>query len=73
MEKTTWALDPAHSEIQFKVKHLMISNVTGQFNKFTGTAETDGDVFTGAKVHFSAEVNSISTNNDHCFFIFYCY
>ncbi len=64
MEKETWVLDPTHSELQFKIKHLMISTVTGQFNKFSGTIETDGDDFTTAKAHFQAEVNSISTNNE---------
>jgi polyisoprenoid-binding protein YceI len=64
MAKETWVLDPTHSEIQFKIKHLMISTVTGQFNKFSGTVETEEDDFTTAKVHFQAEVNSISTNNE---------
>ena len=64
MANTTWALDPTHSELQFKIKHLMISTVTGQFNKFSGTVETEGDDFTTAKVHFQAEVSSISTNNE---------
>lgn len=63
MTTTKWAIDPVHSEIQFKVKHLMISSVTGQFNKFSGTVETEGDDFTTAKVHFTADINSISTNN----------
>ncbi len=62
--KTTWAIDPTHSEIQFKVKHLMISTVTGQFNKFNATVETEGDDFTTAKVHFTADIDSISTNNE---------
>jgi polyisoprenoid-binding protein YceI len=64
MQKTTWTLDPTHSEIQFKVKHLMISTVTGQFNSFTGTVETDGDDFTTAKIHLTADISSISTNNE---------
>jgi len=64
MANTTWALDPTHSELQFKVKHLMISTVTGQFNKFSSTVETAENDFTTAKVHFEAEVNSISTNNE---------
>ena len=64
MANTTWALDPTHSELQFKVKHLMISTVSGQFNQFSGTVETEDDDFTTAKVHFEAEVNSISTNNE---------
>src|SRR5258708_26782639 len=64
MANTIWALDPTHSELQFKIKHLMISTVTGQFNKFSGTVETEEEDFTTAKVHFQAEVNSISTNNE---------
>ena len=64
MANTTWALDPTHSELQFKVKHLMISTVSGQFNQFSAIAETEEDDFTTAKVHFEAEVNSISTNNE---------
>lgn len=65
MTTSRWSLDPTHSEIQFKVKHLMISTVTGGFNKFTGSVETEGDDFTTAKVHFVADINSINTNNEH--------
>ena len=64
MEKTTWSLDPTHSEIRFNVKHLMISTVTGQFNKFNGTVEMENDDISTAKAHFTAEVNTISTNNE---------
>ncbi len=64
MKTTKWALDPTHSEIQFKVKHLMISHVTGQFNQFTATVETEGDDFSTAKVNFTADISSISTNNE---------
>ena len=64
MANQTWALDPTHSELQFKIKHLMISTVSGQFNDFKATVETDNDDFTKAKVHFEATVDSISTNND---------
>ena len=64
MATTKWALDPTHSEIQFKVKHLMISTVTGSFKKFEGYVETDGEDLTTAKVYFTADVNSIFTNNE---------
>jgi len=64
MSTTKWALDPTHSELQFKVKHLMISTVTGQFNQFSGSVETDEDDFTTAKIDFAADINSISTNNE---------
>lgn len=60
--KTTWAIDPTHSEVQFKVKHLVISTVTGQFNKFEGSIETDSEDFDGASASFSLDVNSIDTN-----------
>jgi polyisoprenoid-binding protein YceI len=63
MKSTKWVLDPTHSELQFKIKHLMISSVSGQFNQFKGTVETSGDDFTTAKVHFEADISSISTNN----------
>jgi polyisoprenoid-binding protein YceI len=65
MEKTTWKIDPTHSEVIFKVKHLMITTVTGQFKNFDLEVETEGDDFTKAgKVHFTADINSISTNNE---------
>lgn len=62
--KTIWEVDPAHSEVQFKVKHLVISTVTGSFNSYEGKVETDGDGFENAKAYFSADINSISTNNE---------
>lgn len=64
MANTKWTLDATHSELHFKIKHLMISTVTGQFNKFNGMIETKGDDLSTAKAHFQAEVNSISTNNE---------
>lgn len=64
MSTTKWALDPTHSELQFKVKHLMISTVTGQFNQFSGTVETEENDFTKARIDFKAEIDSISTNNE---------
>jgi polyisoprenoid-binding protein YceI len=59
--KTKWSLDNGHSEVHFKVKHLVISTVTGTFGKYSADVETDGDDFSTAKIHFSADVNSIST------------
>ncbi len=64
MNTTKWAIDAAHSELHFKVRHLLVSNVTGQFKNFTASVETNGDDITTAKVHFSADVDSISTNNE---------
>jgi polyisoprenoid-binding protein YceI len=62
--KTTnkWVIDPAHSEINFKVKHLVIATVTGSFDKFEGTLESVSDDFSDASITFTAEVNSINTN-----------
>jgi len=59
----TWKIDAAHSEVQFKVKHLLISTVTGQFANFEGTVESANDDFTGASITFEADVDSISTKN----------
>jgi polyisoprenoid-binding protein YceI len=63
--RTTWAIDPMHSEMLFKIKHLVISTVTGSFKKFQGTAITSGNDFNNAKVNFTIDVNSIDTNQRH--------
>lgn len=60
--KTLWAIDPTHSEVQFKVKHLVISTVTGYFKQFEGSLESDGENLNGASIRFSADVESIDTN-----------
>jgi polyisoprenoid-binding protein YceI len=60
---STYKIDAAHSEITFKVKHLMITNVTGNFTKFDATMESAAADFSDAKISFDADVNSISTNN----------
>ncbi len=59
-----WIIDTMHSEVQFKVKHLVISTVTGNFNKFSADLEADKEDFTDAKVNFTADINSINTNNE---------
>lgn len=64
MATTKWKIDPTHSEATFKVKHLMISTVTGKFNVFEGEAESQGDDFEKIKnIQFKADVQSIDTNN----------
>jgi polyisoprenoid-binding protein YceI len=60
--KTTWAIDAAHSEITFKVRHMMIASVSGKFEKFTAEAHTDGDKIEGGYITFSAQTASINTN-----------
>jgi len=65
MATSKWAIDPTHSEIQFKIRHLMITNVTGSFGKFDASVvTTDDNNFDTAKIRFSAEVDSITTNNE---------
>ncbi len=59
-----WKIDPVHSEINFRVKHLVVSTVTGTFGKFDATIEATKDDFSDAKFTFEADVNSISTKND---------
>jgi len=61
MATTKWVLDPMHSEVQFKVKHLVISTVTGSFKTFEGELTTENEDFTGANISFSLDVNSIDT------------
>lgn len=62
LTKTRWNIDPSHSEVQFKVKHLVISTVTGYFRKFEGSLEAEDEDFDGAKASFTLDVNSIDTN-----------
>jgi polyisoprenoid-binding protein YceI len=64
MATTKWVLDPTHSEVEFKIKHMMISTVTGNFKKFDATVETEGEDFTTAKVKFTVDVDSIDTKNE---------
>src|SRR5947209_15415253 len=60
----TWNLDPVHSEVKFKVKHLVVSSVTGNFKTFSGKVEAENSDFSDAKISFEADVNSITTHND---------
>lgn len=63
MATTKWALDPTHSELQFKVKHLMITTVTGSIKSFSAELESEGDDFTNASISFSGDISSIDTGN----------
>ncbi len=60
-----WAIDLAHSEINFKVKHLMISTVTGKFTDFSATVESENEDFQDAYITFEAQTASITTGNEH--------
>lgn len=61
---TKWGIDASHSEVLFKVKHLMISTVTGSFKEFGADAELEGDDLTNAGVSFWASTSSIFTNDE---------
>jgi polyisoprenoid-binding protein YceI len=63
MSTVKWSIDPTHSEIAFKVKHMMFTNVTGKFQTFTAEATTEGDHFENAKFEFSADIDSVATGN----------
>lgn len=59
--KTTWSIDPAHSEVLFKVKHLMISNVKGEFRK----SQAEGDDFTKSSIIATIDASSVFTNQEN--------
>ena len=61
--KTKWSIDTAHSEVGFKVKHMMISTVKGHFDEYQAAIEASKDDFSDAKINFSAKTASINTNN----------
>lgn len=63
METTTWKIDPTHSEIGFKVKHMMISTVSGNFTNFDASVQSDSENFKDAKFNFSTKIDSIDTKN----------
>lgn len=59
---STWTIDPDHSNIGFKVRHLMVSNVRGSFDKFTGSVEINDKEISKSRVEVSIDTNSINTN-----------
>lgn len=61
--KTTWAIDPSHSEITFKIKHMMISTVSGHFGKFDAYIEAANDDFKDATASVDIQIDSINTND----------
>ena len=62
MTTTKWKIDAGHSEVQFKVKHLMISNVSGTFKGFSGAVESGSDDFSNASIAFEIDTTTIDTN-----------
>ncbi|MES2447085.1 MAG: YceI family protein [Bacteroidota bacterium] len=63
MATTKWALDPTHSELQFKVKHLMITTVTGSLKSFSADLTSEGDEFADADISFKGDITSLDTGN----------
>jgi polyisoprenoid-binding protein YceI len=64
MAISKWIVDPVHSDVQFKIKHLVISSITGSFKNFEGGATSDASDFENAEIHFSLDVDSIDTNQN---------
>jgi polyisoprenoid-binding protein YceI len=64
MTKTKWLVDLTHSELCFKIRHLMISNVSGTFKNFAAEVDTEDEDFSTARINLSIEMASITTNND---------
>jgi len=61
--KEKWVIDPAHSEIEFKVKYLMVSNVKGQFRQFDASIYTTGDDFMSVEIDCWIDSSSIDTGD----------
>lgn len=61
---TIWKIDPTHSEVNFKIKHLVVSSVRGHFDDFKATIEAEKEDFSDAKIEFEADTNSINTRNN---------
>ncbi|MDI1355150.1 MAG: YceI family protein [bacterium] len=64
MSKTKWNLDLSHSEVTFKVKHMMITNVSGSFKEFSLDASSEGEDFSSPEAVFRAKAASVFTNAD---------
>src|SRR5258706_6284412 len=61
--KTKWSIDPAHSEIGFKVKHLMVTNVRGKFTEYDASIFTTGEDFLSAEIAFWLNAASVNTGD----------
>jgi polyisoprenoid-binding protein YceI len=62
MSTKVWNIDPAHCEVQFRARHMIVSTVTGQFDHFDATAETEGDSLENANIRFTADTASVNTH-----------
>ncbi|MEX1140653.1 MAG: YceI family protein [Bacteroidota bacterium] len=59
-----WKIDAAHSEVTFKVKHMVVSTVSGRFDTFNAAVESEREDFSDAKISFEADVATIDTKNE---------
>jgi len=64
MSKQLWVIDPVHSEIVFKVRHVMITNVSGTFDRFEAKMYSSEKDFSDAEISFEADVESVNTRNE---------
>lgn len=62
-QKTAWSIDNSHTKVGFTVTHLVITEVDGQFNKYSGKIHTNGDSFENASVELTVDIASINTGN----------
>lgn len=62
--QTKWAIDPVHSSVKFNIEHLVISEVEGKFNTYTGSINSTKPDLTNASIDFVVDVNSIDTDNE---------
>ncbi|WP_211664696.1 YceI family protein [Lishizhenia tianjinensis] len=63
MTKTVWAVDPTHTDVIFKVKHMMISTVTGHFSSFSGSVHANEEDFSDMELKAEIDIDSIHTKN----------
>jgi len=63
-QKSSWSLDPVHSNVKFTVVHMMVSEMDGSFKVYDGKVEASSDDFNNASIDFSVDVNSIDNDND---------
>jgi len=63
MANTKWVIDPTHSEIGFKIRHLMITNVSGKFDQFEAEVKTENEDFATAKIQATIKTASVNTSN----------
>ena len=60
---TKWAIDPSHSEVSFKIKHLVVTTLTGKFDSFEGSLESSAEDFSNGQINFTADIAIINTGN----------